>query len=94
MSGLPLRNKYCYLLNLMLSFLSMKTLNVNNFILQFCSKKLVSWKGGKTVISLQCHDKKSRSEEFHFGGLSRLLYVNRAQEPHVNLDSFTVNAAR
>ena len=36
--------------------------------------------------------KKSRSEEFHFGGLSRLLHVNRAREPHVNLDSFTVNA--
>ena len=30
--------------------------------------------------------KKSRSEEFHFGGSSRLLHVNRALEPHVNED--------
>ena len=36
----------------------------------------------------------SRSEEFHFGGSSGgMLHINHAWEPHVNLDSFTVNAA-
>ena len=33
--------------------------------------------------------KKSRSEEFHFGGSSRLLHINHAWEPHVNEDCYT-----